>query len=121
MGNYHQFNQNKDIMIGTWREEKEFMNLFRPELLSLFPNAESMIIRSVIYSFSMSMTNLLALISTSNLKKVIIKTMKKEGNNWIETLWNLEKDILTKQYAEKDYNISVVDEDGITANRPMSM
>merc|ERR1712228_629678 len=95
---------------GSKRKKKDFTNLFRSELLSLFPNAESMIIQSVIRSFSMSMTNLLSLISSSNLKKIIIKTLKNKGKNWIETLWKSEERKLIKQYTANDYCISCGEE-----------
>lgn len=93
------------------RESTDFTNLFRSDLLKMFENAQSMIIQSATGSYSMSMTNLLALISSSNLNKIIIKTRKNKGKNWIDALWKSEADILKKQYAEQNYNISVEEAD----------
>ena len=85
----------------------DFTNLFRLKLLSLFPNAQSLIVDTSFIG-PLSMSALLSLISVSNLKKIIIKTRKNKGNtgNWIDNLWKTKKEILSQQYAENGFHIA---------------
>jgi len=80
----------------------DFSNLFRTELLSLFPNAQSIVVRAE--GNSMSMLNLLSLIRNSNLKKIVIKATKRKAK-WMDVVWQAEKELLTKQYEESGFDI----------------
>ena len=92
----------------TKRVDDDFTNLFRIDLLTLFPNAQSVIVDT--YEYSLSMSSILSLISASNLKKIIIKTRKIGGKNWIDRLWQTEKEILSQQYAENGFDILYKDD-----------
>merc|ERR1740123_274451 len=86
------------------RYDDDFTNTFRADLLSLYPNTKSLIIRSN-YRYTMSMIALLQLIVDSNLNKVVVKGQKNYFN-WTEKLWQKDEARLTMQYAQNGFGIS---------------
>merc|ERR1712129_111312 len=90
----HQIEKNEEV-----RQDDDFSNLFRKELVSLYPSANCLIIDTY-QRGSLSMIALLQLIAKSNLKKVVIKNGK-----WIEKLWQKEKATLTNQYNKNSFDI----------------
>merc|ERR1712228_338421 len=97
------------------REETDVSNLIRSELLSIFPNIETLIIWAVYdtHSWSFSLIGLLSLISESKLSQIIIKARRNEYSSiWTQTLWNSEQQILRKAYSAKKFSISSNDHMG---------
>ena len=93
------------------REFGDFKNLFRADLLSVFPNIEQVIIRTAncLSSYSLSMSNLLSTISSSSVNKVVVDS---EGyTTWIWTLWKSEYAKLTKAFAANGFTIDVERQD----------
>ena len=97
------------------REDKDFSNLFRSEIFGIFTTIKTLIIITTneygIKSYSLSMTTLLSLISSSSLDQIIIKSVEVEWNgnkyNWINNFWRSDAEIMKKEYAAKNYSISM--------------
>lgn len=92
-----------------------FSNLFRVELLSLFPNVQSIIVTSSYGEFSMSMSNLLSSICESKLEKVVVKA---DGyySGWIEEVWQTEERDLEKHFEESGFDIQFKEERVVSSN-----
>ena len=99
------------------REFGDLTNLFRAELLSIFPNVEEVIIKTSYatnYSYSLPMSNLLSIISSSSLNRVVVDAQHfnlveaggQWGPIWINTLWRTESDKLTQEFASNGFTIS---------------
>ncbi len=110
----HKMSKGSDV-----RVDNDVSNLFKSELLSIFKNVKTIIIKTT-YShrsdcYTLSMICLLSLIESTSLDKIIIKAVtdayKKDKYNWIESLWNVNKEIITNKYHTKNYNINVKTED----------
>eukprot|EP01084_Bolivina_argentea_P214765 364581_1 len=86
------------------RVDNGFSNLFKSELLSIFKNVKTIIIRTTndrgYCCYALSMISLLSLIESTSMDKIIIKAVTDEddGYNWIESLWNVNKEIITNKY-----------------------
>ena len=96
---------------GNKRDDKDFSNLFRSEIFGIFKNIKTLIIITTndtgFRSYSLSMTTLLSLISSSSLDQIIIKSVEYYGSNWINKLWRSDDEIMKKEYAAKHYSISM--------------
>ena len=96
------------------REGDDFTNLFREELLSIFPNVEQVIIRTTYkdHSYSLSMSNLLSIISSSSLNRVVVDSQhefydfEQQGPVWTNTLWRTEPEKLTQEFASNGFGIA---------------
>merc|ERR1712129_284870 len=82
-----------NVLMHPFKQEMEdyddFSNLFRAELLLLFPDVQSIVLINQ-DGFPMSMSTLLSLICYSN---------------WIKDAWQADKEILMKQYEESGFDI----------------
>ena len=98
----HPFDDHKNI----WkRDEGDFRNLFRPELLQIFTNVKTITIgtKGLPGDWSLSLLSLLSLIESSTVQKVIIS-----GGSWLDLLWKSPSKMLIQQrYNEKKYDIKV--------------
>eukprot|EP01084_Bolivina_argentea_P297767 513044_1 len=104
----HKMSEGADVKL-----DHDVSNLFRPELLLIFNNVKTITIKTTDsygrYCFALSMIGLLSLIESKSLDQIIIQavTYKKDKYNWIESLWNVNKEIITNKYNIKNYNINV--------------
>ena len=105
--------EERDTEEDSTREFPDVTNLFRADLLSIFPNVEQVIIQTSgsTSSYSLSMGNLLSIISSSSLNKIIVDSdCAHHGliqyGTWINTLWQSESAILKKAFAIKGFTIS---------------
>ena len=89
-------------------------NLFRAELLSLFPNAESLTIwaQCFAYSFSFSLMGLLSLIAESSLLYIVIKADNRYGSAWTQSLWDQDEKQMQSAYSANGFSISAKDKMG---------
>merc|ERR1712129_317259 len=90
------------------RANDDFSNLFRAELLSLFPNAQSIFVTSI--NHTLSMPNLLSVLVSAadfNLNKIIVKT---QFGKWMNEVWSSEQATLKEQFAENDFEIEYKEE-----------
>ncbi len=94
----HKMSKGRDV-----RVDNDVSNLFKSELLSIFKNVKTVIIRTTNYNgdywYTLSMICLLSLIESTSLDKIIIKavTYWKDKYNWIESLWNINKESYKSQ------------------------
>ena len=96
------------------REFDDFTNLFKAELLSIFPNIEQVIIRTAGVdgqsSYPLSMSNLLSIISSSSLNKIVVDSwcdfLFGEQGTWINTLWQSGQAHLENKFASSGFTIS---------------
>merc|ERR1712228_708533 len=104
------------------REDTDVRNLIRSELLSIFPNVQTLIIITTGYDgsdlWSFSLIGLLSLISESDLSQIIIKTVKRNNTTWTQKLWNSEEKSLKKMYSAKKFVISASDNMGTDDEYP---
>ena len=110
-------------------DDKEKVNLFRPEVIfNIFDNVEEITIYSTRYDgfffYGFSLLYLLEILieykSRISLNKVIIKAIrygshlildkdKKEKESWISWLWSSSSSILITKYKENGFNIHIND------------
>ena len=93
------------------REFGDLGNLFREGLLSVFPNAEQVIIQTSFgyHSYSLSMSNLLAIISSSSVNKIVVDSWcydDIEQGTWINSLWQSEAAKLKNQFAINGFTVA---------------
>ena len=92
-------------------------NLVSPDLISLFPNAVSIIIKTGLFAEDMHVSYpfdmfhfLTIIIKSSNWKSIRIEQMMKGKDNflksWVAKLWHLSGSTLTHQYKRKQLDIS---------------
>ena len=84
-------------------------NLFRPELLQIFNNVETLHIMTSLASTGMcifSFVALLRLIKGSGLKTIVIKSVMYDGcKSWMETVWTQNSEKLVKLYKQEKYEV----------------
>lgn len=109
-----------------WREtvrgNGDFSNLFRAETFRMFTNLKTMIIQTSsfksdgLWSYSLSMTELLRSIESLSLDQVIVKAVDYD-KNWIKSLWTEENEKrIQKEYAAKKYGISMIGKNDVGNN-----
>jgi len=91
------------------RENDDFVNCFRDEMLLLFPNVNSLVVNTHKKN-SLSMIAFLLLIRNSNLKNVIVKG-EMDRSKWIEEVWETSEVELTQQYEKNGFGISCKEEE----------
>eukprot|EP01084_Bolivina_argentea_P084136 152252_1 len=93
------------------RQHNDNTNLFRKDLLQIFPNVETLTISTTSAvgrtSYSISLMSLLSLIKTSALQKVIVKADSERVTkyNWIDKLWVSKHVALQKTFIKQGYII----------------
>ena len=104
--------EKRDHWDESQREGDDLTNLFQADLLSIFPNIEQVILRTTAadYSFSLSMDNLLSIISSTSLNIIEVDSYCYADDvgqgTWINTLWQSESDKLTTEFASNGFTIS---------------
>eukprot|EP01084_Bolivina_argentea_P194277 333301_1 len=108
---------------GSQQDFNCLSNLFRPELLEIFSNTKTIIMRTDHVHWmgdhqeeplgwdtllcAISLKRLLALIEPTNVQKVIVKSTDGHGYyNWIALLSRPSIKAITKEYTAKNYSIS---------------
>ena len=110
--NFHSLNRReheKDIE----RNDEDFTNLPKSDILSVFPNAKTLImqITNSMYSYSLSFMAILNVICQCNFNEIILKSKQwKNGYDWLNTMWRSKKNSLKKAFGAKNYQISMKEE-----------
>eukprot|EP01084_Bolivina_argentea_P040270 74432_1 len=105
--NVSAFEENKDIF--KQRDSSDSHNLFRLEILKVFPNVKTIIMVTTTTNgettYSLSLSKLLSTITKlTTLEKVIVKACtsryRKNNDNWISFLWNSSSSYISQKYKE---------------------
>ena len=90
------------------RDVEDMTNLFHPQLVKIFKNAQTIIISYSQFdgkSYSFSLSSLLSLLVQSrSLEKVMIKGVY--SDHWMHSLWSSSSQIIKQEYDEQNYEIS---------------
>ena len=105
---------------GKRREEGDFSNLVRPELLQIFSKVKSMTVDTfsdcdhLLNKYSFSLLSMLSLIKESALEKVVIINWDKEKwLDWNDNAWNQEpREVIQQRYADSNYSIKMQQKEG---------
>merc|ERR1711933_166747 len=88
--------------------DDDLSNVVHSDLFALFPNVTSLTIDTYRgFNFCFSLMAALNVIFVTNLNEINIISNKVSGYCWINSIWNSDKEILKKEYAEKGFNIAM--------------